>query len=231
MKEHLPENYLEYLRSGNFGRNDLSHNPEVLFQSLAYERSVTEVLYNLDNFESLKVLDVGCGEGSSLINLIKLGFDPTNLSGIDILVERISIARRRFPQINFIEGDAANMPFGVDAFDLIMESTMFIQITDESLAKSIASEMMRVTKKGGYILLLDWRYSKPWNSKYCGLSTVRLKKLFAVGSLTDLMKVKRGALIPYAGRFISRYVPSVYFLTASLLPFMSGQVAYLLKKR
>lgn len=230
MKEHLPENYLNSIRKTNVGRNDLGHNPEVLFQSLAMDKSVTRTLYKIKDFSSIKVLDVGCGEGGSLLNLMRLGFDPGNLEGIDILMDRINIAKNKFPNVHFIEGDAANLPVPDCQYDLVMESTMFVQLTDDALCKSIASEMIRVTRKGGFLMLIDWRYSKPWDKSYKGLSKKRLKSLFEINSSTELVTVKNGALIPLLGRFISKFCPAFYFLLQVTLPFLAGQVTYLLQK-
>jgi hypothetical protein len=111
-----------------------------------------------------------------------------------------------------------------------MESTMFIQLTDKILCKSIASEMIRATKTEGFIMLIDWRYSKPWDKKYQGLSLKRLKSLFEVGNSTTLISIKKGALIPVVGRFVSRYCPAIYFILQAAFPFLVGQVSYLLNK-
>jgi len=86
-----------------------------------------------------KVLDVGCG-GGSLINFLRLGFKPENLTGIDILEERILEAKRRFPNINFVHGDASHMAFPDETFDIVTESTMFVQLTDDALAHQISNE-------------------------------------------------------------------------------------------
>ena len=62
-------------------------------------------------------------------------------------------------------------------FNLVMESTMFVQLTDEELSQKISQEMLRVTKPGGYILLIDWRYGKPGNTDYLAVSNKRITKL------------------------------------------------------
>jgi hypothetical protein len=79
-------------------------------------------------------------------------------------------------------------------------------------------------------MLVDWRYSKPWNNKYKGLSRKRLKDLFKIANKTTLVTIKRGALIPVIGRFVSRCFPAFYFLIQFLFPFLAGQVTYLLQK-
>jgi ubiquinone/menaquinone biosynthesis C-methylase UbiE len=153
------------------------------------------------------------------------------LTGVDIQKERIDEAKRRFPNVNFVHCDAAKMQFQDETFDIVTESTMFVQLTDDNLAHSIASEMIRVTKTGGYIMLVDWRYSKPWDKKhYKGLSIRRIKDLFSVPSKTIIFSVFNGALIPSIGRFFSKRIPSLYFLVQTIFPFLVGQKTTILKK-
>ena len=160
-----------------------------------------------------------------------MGFKPENLTGIDVQEERILDGKRCFPNVHFVHGDAAKMQFQDESFDIVTESTMFTQLTDDDLAHSIASEMVRVTKTGGYILLVDWRYSKPWDKKnYKGLSVKRIRNLFSVGSKTNIFGAFNGALVPPIGRFLSKRMPSVYFLVQALLPFCVGQKVTILKK-
>ncbi len=139
--------YKDYYQKKGQARNDLLTNPEVLFQYLAFESAVISVLRKATNLnrKSSKILDVGCGGGGSLLRFLQLGFTPENLYGIDILRERISDAQKNYPNLNFICDDAGSMPYESDMFDLVMESTMFVQLTDQELSQKIAQEMIRVT--------------------------------------------------------------------------------------
>ena len=221
-----------YLKKGKI-RNDLLLNPEVLFQHLAFEESVVSALRRAANLrrDASKVLDVGCGDGSSLAMFLRLGFQTENLFGMDLLEERIDVARKTYPGCNLICGDAASMKYESNQFDLVMESTMFVQITDNVVSRKIAEEMLRVTKPGGYVMLVDWRYGKPGNPGYSAVSKNRINGLFSVGSSSDLLLRKKGALIPPVGRAISKYVPSVYFLIRAAFPFLAGSMTTLLQKR
>jgi len=233
VEQKTDEIYKEYYnRKGGKIRNDLLKNPGVLFQSLAYDRAIISSFAstNLDT-ETAKILDVGCGKGGSVINLIRLGFSPHNLYGIDVLKDSIAEAKIKFPNINWLHGDAGQIRFEDNFFDCVMESTMFLQMIDDELSGKIAKEMIRVTKTGGYILLVDWRYSHPFKKEYKGLSKKRLAKLFDVGTKTSVFKIHKGALVPPIGRFISKNIPSVYFVLQSLFPFLVGQVATVLRKR
>jgi len=223
--------YKNYYESKRANRNDLRTNPGVLFQVLALEASVGRALAVVGGEMKLAhVLDVGCGGGGNLYQLLRLGYEASNISGIDILPDNVEIARRVYPQMRFVVGDATRMEFGDASFDLLSEFTMFATLPDDVLAAEIAREMVRVCKEGGYLLLVDWRTPKPRDSNYKALTLKRLRMLFGVGRDTRLVAVCRGALIPPVGRFLSKYLPSAYFLIAAVFPFLVGQVAYVLQK-
>lgn len=225
--------YNEYYEKKGKDRNDLLTNPEVLFQHLAFEESIISALRNASNLDRKhsRILDVGCGSGTGLGGLIRIGFLPDNMFGIDIIEQRIIEARKSYPNVNFVSDNAENMPYKTGMFDMVMESTMFVQLTDERLSQIISQEMLRVTRPGGYLLLIDWRYGKPGNKNYSAVSNKRIKKLFAVGSQSDIISQKNGALIPPVGRMVSKYLPSAYFCLRGMLPILVGSVTTLLKKR
>jgi 2-polyprenyl-3-methyl-5-hydroxy-6-metoxy-1,4-benzoquinol methylase len=93
-----------------WANHDLRSNRGVLFQTLALERSVVQALAGLPLVpRDALMLDVGCGGGGDLYHLFRLGFLPPNVTGIDILRERIETARELYPQSKFIQGDASAM--------------------------------------------------------------------------------------------------------------------------
>ncbi len=162
--------------------------------------------------------------------LLRCGYRPENITGIDILPDRIEKARSLYPHIRFIVGDAGKMDLPPESYDLIFEFTMFVQITDNTLAKTIADEMLRVLKPGGYVLLIDWRMPKPGDKRYKALTRRRLESLFEIGRTCQIVATQKGALAPPIGRALSKYLPACYFAVASCLPFLVAQAAYLLKK-
>ncbi|MEK6744524.1 MAG: class I SAM-dependent methyltransferase [Nitrospirota bacterium] len=231
-----PENtiqkwYDSYYQHMSLNRNDLLANPEVVFQSFALERSLIAGLCAVGcKREMTGILDVGCGVGGSLYTFLRLGFRPEQLTGIDILEERVADAHYRFPNIIIKHENAAQMSFPDDSFDITHESTMLVQILDDNVTRSIASEMIRVTKPNGYIIIVDWRYNKPGSSEYRAISPQRIAALFQVGTATKLLHKSNGALIPPVGRFLSKRMPSLYFLVQSMFPFLVGQTTTILQK-
>jgi ubiquinone/menaquinone biosynthesis C-methylase UbiE len=222
--------YAHYYAQKGADRNSLL-NPEVLFQVMAYDASVLSALRLIHPHpETDRILDVGCGDGSSLPPFLRLGFDPSNLYGIDILDERIARGKMRFPGVNLECRDASEMNFANDFFDVVFASTMFIQITDDDLSQEIADEMLRVTKPGGHVLLSDWRYSRLGSSHYKAMSQKRISRLFAAGVRTTICGIFRGELVPPVGRFLSKNLPSVYFMVQRVFPFLVGQMTTVLEK-
>ncbi len=223
--------YHDYYTAKGDDRNDPLRNPGVLFQNLAFEKSIVEALRKIGlDKNTWKILDVGCGAGFSLLRLLSYGLEPERLFGIDIVESRIARGRRRQPALNLTLGDATAMEYSPNSFDLVMESTVFLQLTDEAVAQGIASEMVRVVKPGGYIMLTDWRYSFG-RKGYVAVSQERIARLFGVGTKTSVVCRTQGALVPPLGRALSRYLPAMYFLACRVFPFLVGQVTTVLIKR
>jgi SAM-dependent methyltransferase len=223
--------YREYYATKGAERNSLLHNTEVLFQNLAQEAAMVRALQSVHpDHEAARVLDVGCGTGETLLTFLRLGFGPRNLHGIDFQEERIARAREKCPSIHFVHGDATELEFASESFDVVHEATMFIHSVDEELSRKIAGEMLRVTKPGGHLLLCDWRYSKPGSTAHRALTQKRVAELFEVGRRTSRCGVYAGPLLPPVGRFLSRRLPSAYFMVGRLLPFLVGQVTTVLRR-
>lgn len=225
------ECYREYNARKGVDRNSLLNNPEVLFQSLARDAAMVRALgWIKPDPQSTRVLDVGCGDGDSVWILLRLGFEPANLFGVDIQEDKILQARATNPLVKFECADATSLAFDDGTFDMAMESMMFLQLTEEDIARRIASEMIRVTKPGGILLVSDWRYSKPGSDEFKGVSPRRIADLYHVGTCTEECRTFRGPLIPPVGRFLSKYLSSAYFAIHALFPFLAGHVITVLRK-
>lgn len=213
-------------------RDDLLMNREVLFQTFAFEKANTRAIQSLGlDRARAKVLDVGCGSGAGLMSFMRWGFPSGSLTGIDLDTARVAHARAELPGADIRAGDASRMEFGDGSFDLVFESTMFLQMTNDALARSIAREMIRVTRDNGFIVIADWRYGRPRNPDFSAVSRSRIARLFDVDTATAVIRTERGALIPPVGRFLSRVLPSLYFPVQSLMPFLVGQTTTVLRKK
>ena len=118
------------------------------------ERRVLALLRRNDceNLEKKRILEVGCGAGEWLRDFVKWGARPENITGIDLLADRVSKARRLCPPSVRIEcASAAELPFSDGTFDLVLQSTVFTSILDPDLKRRVAAEMIRVVKSDGFI--------------------------------------------------------------------------------
>lgn len=104
----------------------------------------------------LRVLDLGCGDGTTALPLARLGAEVV---GIDIARNLVDAGNRRAAQaglerLKFQEGDACHLDgVGDDSFDLTVSvfGAMFAPQPFD-----VAKEMVRVTKPGGRIVMGNW---------------------------------------------------------------------------
>jgi ubiquinone/menaquinone biosynthesis C-methylase UbiE len=125
-----------------------------------------------------RVLDVGCGYGSLLGWFHELGIPAENLFGVDLLANRIEVARRTYPQFTFIHGNAESSQFANGSFDLLSAFTVFSSILDSVMARTVAQTMMRVLKDEGAIVWYDMRYPNPLNRHLTAMTKQRIHGLF-----------------------------------------------------
>lgn len=202
----------------NPGNRRIVAEREELLRSLLSESGLLPL-------SGLRVLDVGCGVGGFLAHLARLGADEGDLYGIDLLPDRIEIARRSFPAISFSCGNAASLEFSDGHFDMVSFSTVFSSVLDEEMALRMGAEADRVLKPGGAVLWCDFRYDNPTNPHTRGMSRRRIRHLFPNAEL-DLRTV---TLLPPLARRLGRLTAALYPLLAAF-PFMRSHYLGLLRK-
>src|SRR5437588_1104485 len=146
-----PANHNKALwEKGNFTRiaDTMRESGEALVQRLGISKG-------------LKVLDLGCGDGTTALPAAKLGAD---VLGIDIARYLVDAGNRRAQEhgltnLKFQEGDASNLEQMPDkSFDLVVSifGAMFAPKPFE-----VAKEMVRVTRPGGRIVMGNWIPNDP----------------------------------------------------------------------
>ena len=121
--------------------------------------------------------DAGCGDGGVLRDLIRYGAAPESLYGLDLLEERVARARELTPGAHIEAGDLQSIPHADQAFDLILGFTLLSSVKDDSVRQRIASEMTRIAKPGGLIVLYDF-WINPLNRDARPLKHEEVRDLF-----------------------------------------------------
>jgi len=147
-----------YIRRDSRGPSEVYRftNPAYLFhfQDLEWE-VLSELRREEMDLSRCRVLEVGAGIGRILHRLQEFG--ARQAVGIDLVEGRIEEGRRTYPTLELIAGDAAEMPFSDQTFDLVTQFTCLSSVTDASFRAAIAREMWRVLAPGGAILSYDMR--------------------------------------------------------------------------
>jgi len=102
----------------------------------------------------MDVLDVACGTGNATIPAAKAG---ARVTGLDFSPVMLEIARERsadaMVEIDFVEGDAQELPFEDASFDRVLSTFGHMFAPDH---QRTAAEMRRVLRPGGVIAVACW---------------------------------------------------------------------------
>jgi demethylmenaquinone methyltransferase/2-methoxy-6-polyprenyl-1,4-benzoquinol methylase len=152
------------------------------------------------------VLDVATGTGDLAITTHKY-LKPEHITGIDISNGMLEIGRQKISKlglensITLLQADSEALPFEDNQFDAI--TVAFGVRNFESLHKGL-SEMLRVLKPGGKLIVLE--FSKP--------KTVGFKSLYQI-----YMKL----VTPGIGKLISKNKEAYQYLNDSVQAFPEGE--------
>jgi ubiquinone/menaquinone biosynthesis C-methylase UbiE len=117
--------------------------------------------------EGMTVLDVGCGTGTNLQLYQKAG---CIVSGIDSSQSMLKIAQAKLnSQAELLLGNASEMQYPDDTFDLVT-GMLTLHEMPEIVRTKVLMEMMRVVRKEGSILIIDFhpgpiQFPKGWMYK------------------------------------------------------------------
>ncbi len=151
----------------------IDKNAEVVFMNFGYS-SMEEKLAIDDNDEKNRysiqlyhhiatgveikgksVLEVGCGRGGGLSYIARY-LKPSSIVGVDLNPKAIKFCKEHYKSdiIRFIQGNAQELPFENDSFDVVLNVESSHRYPNIDL---FFSEVRRVLKLGGYFLFTDFR--------------------------------------------------------------------------
>lgn len=150
--------------------------------TISYLEKIKQILHILTinfnyNFINKNFLEVGCGTGTNLCNLIAWGVNPENLFGNDIFEPSLITARQRLPKIvSLQQGNFLDCEYDNQFFDVILFSTVLSSILDEDFQIECLRKSYNLLKPNGIILLYDFQFNNPWNKDVKGINLKKLRQ-------------------------------------------------------
>jgi len=216
--EHEPQAVAErYARRSAGDRYSMLHAD--VWQTLQERQRAMLRLFRregLTDLAALRLLEVGCGSGGNLLELLRMGFAADHLSGVELLPERFAQARQALPAALMLqEGDALQLDLPAQSQDIVFVSTVFSSLLDDAFQQRLADAMWRWVKPGGGVLWYDFTVNNPRNRDVRGVPLSRIRSLFPQAHLHS----QRITLAPPIARAVTRVHPALYsvFNTLPLL--------------
>jgi ubiquinone/menaquinone biosynthesis C-methylase UbiE len=186
-----------------------SRNPGNLLIRRELERHLLANLRRVgcQPLDSKEILDVGCGSGFWLQQLVGWGAKPRNLFGIDLRPAGIAEARQGTLRDATLEvGNATRLVFADQRFDLVLQFAVFSSVLHGPSKHQIASEMIRVLKPRGHIIWYDFFVDNPWNPDVRGVGKKEISDLFA----SCRRHLERVTVAPPLTRRMGLFAPLLY---------------------
>ncbi|QUR67334.1 phthiotriol/phenolphthiotriol dimycocerosates methyltransferase [Mycobacterium spongiae] len=122
-----------------------------------------------------RVLEVSCGAGGGASYIVR-NLGPASYTGLDLNPASIELCREKhkLPGLDFVQGDAQNLPFGDETFDAVLNVEASHQYPD---FPGFLGEVARVLRPGGHFLYTDSRRNPVVPEWEAALAAGPLKKI------------------------------------------------------
>ena len=184
-------------------------SPDVVLRVQERHRVMVSLLRaaGIRSMAGLDIVEVGCGAGGNLLEMLLLGADPGRIIGNELQPERLALARERLPaSVRLHEGDASVFSLVDASVDVAVQFTVFSSILDDGLQQRLAEAMWRWLRPGGAVLWYDFTVDNPRNPDVRGVPLARVKALFPQARLL----ARRVTLAPPLARAVTRVHPALY---------------------
>ncbi|MBV7539618.1 bifunctional 2-polyprenyl-6-hydroxyphenol methylase/3-demethylubiquinol 3-O-methyltransferase UbiG [Acidovorax sp. sic0104] len=126
-----------------------------------------------------RMLEVGCGSGGNLQDLLRLGATPGCLTGIELLPARAALARSLLPQdVTLLEEDAVHANVSPASQDAVLAFTLFSSLLDMAFRRQMAQTVWGWVAPGGGVLVYDFVVDNPRNPDVRRVPLQELQDLF-----------------------------------------------------
>ena len=185
------------------GRYDFLNHFLSMRRDIAWRRFAAK---KMNFFNTKKFLDIACGTGDLSINAC-LEYPEISVTGVDFVYPMVQAANEKAGRknlsgrINFIQGNALQLPFDENSFDV---TAMAFGIRNIPQKAEALKEMMRVTVPGGQIMILEMTFIEN-----------RFFKLFYY--------IYLNFLLPLLAKVFSKNAAAYYYLADSIMNFPSPE--------
>ncbi len=203
------------------------HRPDVLEQGAERQRMAGRMLAATigADLSRARVVDVGCGSGGFLRQLIDWGADPARLAGTEYQPERLDLARQR--TADGVRWHLGDLDFAADgSFDLAVANTVFSSILEPQARARLAAEMWRTVMPGGWCMVFDFRYNNPRNQEVRRVQRAELAKWWP----GDNQLYRTLLLAPPIARRLERAPHLVPALLTACVPLLRSHFIYMVRK-
>lgn len=177
------------------------------------------------DLSSATFLDVGCGSGGLIRQLISWGADPANLIGTEFQQDRLEYARRHTAEgVQWHLGGLDIVATG--SIDLVSAETVFSSVLDVELRRDLATEMWRIVKPGGYCMVYDFRYDNPNNPNVSKVTPSELRRYWP----SDEIRYRTLLLAPPIARRLTHIPPLATELLTVMLSVLRSHFFFMVRK-
>lgn len=194
---------------------------------LREREDAVKLLLRLQGYEPrlLRIMDLGCGTGEWIRMFLSWGLDPKSLVGIELMPERAREAKRQYPDVEIVCGDAAEANFPVGSFDLVVTATVFSSIKDRAAATAVARRAWCLVRGGGGILWYDIRTWNPVNLNVRRIGRAEICELFPEAKVN----LRSITLCPPLARLVCKWSESLYLILSRITILRTHYLGLLLK--
>lgn len=137
------------------------HQVEILFSGTAdaMRRMIIGPMrahFGSEDGQGLRFLEIGAGTGRAT-RFVRMAFPKAKIVAMDLSDPYLKVAQRklqRFPRIDFLQGNGAELPFGSESFDAVYSIFLFHELPLEE-RKKVLAESQRVLRPGGFFGFVD----------------------------------------------------------------------------
>lgn len=198
-------------------------NPENRLEQFWGKVDYKHVKAILEHVKGNRILDIGCGYGTTTNYANKQGFDCT---GIDYDEKAIDFCRKRFPEGKYLTANAEALPFEDNSFDTIILRDSLHHLYCEADFNKVKRELNRVLTGESRIIFFDpnvnlllrtMRAISFHKDEECSFETA-LKIMKELGFETVYSGFNTFYSLPLSGGYVGiNFIPNFSFIQKAIL--------------